>query len=178
MSWRSRAPPGVQAKAMAPECEAGARLRAAAAALPLVLMVDKDSPYRDVMRGIELGAADVLEKPLSSLKLRNIWQHVVRKVRSTAEAIAGGRGLVSIFSLMHSLSWRLACQGATASAVQATRHASLDACADRARRGPQRMGGGDAFAAPAVKPEVKAVEVLKVSRPLLRFCRGTRPGAR
>lgn len=65
---------------MAPESEVGSRLRLAASALPLVLMVDKDSPYRDVMRGIELGAVDVLEKPLSSLKLRNIWQHVVRKV--------------------------------------------------------------------------------------------------
>ena len=72
--------PGVQAKAMAPESEVSSRLRLAASALPLVLMVDKDSPYRDVMRGIELGAVDVLEKPLSSLKLRNIWQHVVRKV--------------------------------------------------------------------------------------------------
>ncbi len=108
----TRGSPRAQAKAMAPECEAGARLRAAAAALPLVLMVDKDSPYRDVMRGIELGAADVLEKPLSSLKLRNIWQHVVRKVRSPADAIAGGRRLVSIFSLMHSLSRRHACLGA------------------------------------------------------------------
>ena len=42
-------------------------------------MVDPLSPYSAVMHGIELGAVDVLEKPLSSLKLRNIWQHVVRK---------------------------------------------------------------------------------------------------
>ena len=46
---------------------------------PLVLMSDKGSSTDDVWRGIELGAADVLERPLSSLKLRNIWQHVVRK---------------------------------------------------------------------------------------------------
>ena len=44
-------------------------------------MVDALSPYSAVMHGIELGAVDVLEKPLSSLKLRNIWQHVVRKAR-------------------------------------------------------------------------------------------------
>ena len=44
-------------------------------------MSDKEASISDVWRGIELGAADVLEKPLSLLKLRNIWQHVVRKVR-------------------------------------------------------------------------------------------------
>ena len=31
------------------------------------------------MKGIELGAVDFLEMPISPLKLRNIWQHVVRK---------------------------------------------------------------------------------------------------
>jgi hypothetical protein len=30
---------------------------------------------------VQLGAADFLQKPLSDEKLRNIWQHVVRKVR-------------------------------------------------------------------------------------------------
>ena len=34
----------------------------------------------EVMKGIELGAVDFLEMPISPLKLRNIWQHVVRKV--------------------------------------------------------------------------------------------------
>ncbi len=34
----------------------------------------------EVWKSIELGAAEYLEKPLSTLKLRNIWQHVVRKV--------------------------------------------------------------------------------------------------
>ena len=47
--------------------------------LPLVLM-SGSSNKADVLRGIELGAVDFLEKPLSSLKLKNIWQHVVRKV--------------------------------------------------------------------------------------------------
>ncbi|KAK9817487.1 hypothetical protein WJX74_003274 [Apatococcus lobatus] len=47
--------------------------------LPLVLMSDS-SNKSDILRGIELGAVDFLEKPLSSLKLKNIWQHVVRKM--------------------------------------------------------------------------------------------------
>ena len=73
----------VQAKALAKESSDGGSLREAAAHLPLVLMSEKGSSTDDVWRGIELGAADVLEKPLSSLKLRNIWQHVVRRVRLT-----------------------------------------------------------------------------------------------
>ena len=48
--------------------------------LPLVLMGASSGPD-EVMKGIELGAVDFLEMPISPLKLRNIWQHVVRKVR-------------------------------------------------------------------------------------------------
>lgn len=70
----------VQAKALAKDATDGGSLRESASHLPLVLMSEKSSSTDDVWRGIELGAADVLEKPLSSLKLRNIWQHVVRKV--------------------------------------------------------------------------------------------------
>lgn len=47
--------------------------------LPLVLMSDGASANK-VWKSIELGAVEYLEKPLSQLKLRNIWQHVVRKV--------------------------------------------------------------------------------------------------
>jgi len=47
--------------------------------LPLVLMGASTGPD-EVMKGIELGAVDFLEMPISPLKLRNIWQHVVRKV--------------------------------------------------------------------------------------------------
>ncbi len=47
--------------------------------LPLVLMGASSGPD-EVMKGIELGAVDFLEMPISPLKLRNIWQHVVRKV--------------------------------------------------------------------------------------------------
>ena len=71
----------MQAKALAKDATDGGTLRQSASHLPLVLMSEKGSSTDDVWRGIEVGAADVLEKPLSSLKLRNIWQHVVRKVR-------------------------------------------------------------------------------------------------
>ena len=71
----------MQAKALAKDATDGGTLRQSAQHLPLVLMSEKGSSTDDVWRGIEVGAADVLEKPLSLLKLRNIWQHVVRKVR-------------------------------------------------------------------------------------------------
>ena len=70
----------MQAKALAKDATDGGTLRQSAQHLPLVLMSEKGSSTDDVWRGIEVGAADVLEKPLSLLKLRNIWQHVVRKV--------------------------------------------------------------------------------------------------
>ena len=47
--------------------------------MPLILMSDGGSANK-VWKSIELGAVEYLEKPLSQLKLRNIWQHVVRKV--------------------------------------------------------------------------------------------------
>ena len=56
-------------------------LQSLAAQLPLVLLSDKPGSSEDVWQGLNLGAAEVLERPLSLLKLRNIWQHVVRKVR-------------------------------------------------------------------------------------------------
>ena len=49
--------------------------------LPLVLMSSSSGPA-EVMKGIDSGAVDFLETPVSELKLRNIWQHVVRKVRA------------------------------------------------------------------------------------------------
>eukprot|EP00983_Pelagomonas_calceolata_P059753 1146070-Pelagomonas_calceolata.AAC.1 len=39
------------------------------------------------MLGIKLGASEVLEKPLCQLKLKNIWQHTVRRMM-----MAGGLG--------------------------------------------------------------------------------------
>jgi hypothetical protein len=47
--------------------------------LPLVIMGANTSQGQK-MAGIKAGAVDFLEKPLSSLKLRNVWQHTVRKV--------------------------------------------------------------------------------------------------
>lgn len=79
----------VEAKALAKDATDGGTLRQSAQHLPLVLMSEKGSSTDDVWRGIEVGAADVLEKPLSLLKLRNIWQHVVRKMMSGA--VAEGR---------------------------------------------------------------------------------------
>jgi len=70
----------VQAKLFAKENRDGQLLLEAACALPLVLVSDPGATTECVWRGIEVGAAEVLEKPLSLLKLQNIWQHVVRKV--------------------------------------------------------------------------------------------------
>ena len=70
----------VQAKGLGSLGSAQQELLTVAAGLPIILTAENTSSTDDVWKGIELGAAEVLEKPLSSLKLRNIWQHVVRKV--------------------------------------------------------------------------------------------------
>jgi hypothetical protein len=47
------------------------------------------------MQGIQLGAAEFLERPLSFQKLRTLWQHKIRKVgrlcRAARCALLGGR---------------------------------------------------------------------------------------
>ncbi|KAL4423476.1 hypothetical protein ABPG77_003609 [Micractinium sp. CCAP 211/92] len=50
---------------------------------PVVLMAEGASTA-DVMRSVKLGAVDFLDKPLSLLKLKNIWQHSVRKMMMKA----------------------------------------------------------------------------------------------
>eukprot|EP00198_Chlamydomonas_reinhardtii_P004407 XP_001693743.1 predicted protein [Chlamydomonas reinhardtii] len=55
----------------------------AAKSIPLVLMSESGAP-NEVMLGIKLGAVDFLEKPLSPLKLKNIWQHLVRRMLSAS----------------------------------------------------------------------------------------------
>jgi len=75
-----------QASLCAKENREGQLLLEAASALPLVLVSDQGAGPECVWRGIEVGAAEVLEKPLSVLKLQNIWQHVVRKVPPCPEA--------------------------------------------------------------------------------------------
>ncbi|CAD7697312.1 unnamed protein product [Ostreobium quekettii] len=47
--------------------------------VPLILMSESEAPC-DVLQGIKLGAVDFLKRPLSPLKLRNIWQHAVRRM--------------------------------------------------------------------------------------------------
>ncbi len=47
---------------------------------PVVLM-SEGVDTKEVMRAVNLGAVDFLDKPLSLLKLKNIWQHSIRKVR-------------------------------------------------------------------------------------------------
>lgn len=64
--------------------------------VPLILMSESEAPG-DVLQGIKLGAVDFLKRPLSPLKLRNIWQHAVRRMMgdvSIAER-AGKEGEVS-----------------------------------------------------------------------------------
>lgn len=68
----------LQARMLTPE--RSSLLIAALAGVPLLLMTSQGGSTQEVWRSIELGAEDCLEKPLSQLKLRNIWQHVVRKV--------------------------------------------------------------------------------------------------
>ena len=56
----------------------------------------------EVWKSIELGAAEYLEKPLSTLKLRNIWQHVVRKVSSASAHSAASLWNAGVLNTQHS----------------------------------------------------------------------------
>ena len=47
--------------------------------VPVVLM-SEGGVTDEVMRAVKLGAVDFLDKPLSVLKLKNIWQHSVRRM--------------------------------------------------------------------------------------------------
>ncbi|KXZ49302.1 hypothetical protein GPECTOR_22g896 [Gonium pectorale] len=58
----------------------------AAKSIPLVLMSDSGAPS-EVMLGIKLGAVDFLDKPLSPLKLKNIWQHLVRRLLTASAGL-------------------------------------------------------------------------------------------
>ena len=77
---------------MAGDEHSGLSFVGAFADTPVVLMSDcgaaagghGGSTHEIVMRAVRLGAVDFLDKPLSLLKLKNIWQHSVRKVRSGA----------------------------------------------------------------------------------------------
>lgn len=59
--------------------------------LPLVLTGENISQQKKLL-GIKSGAVDFLEKPVALLKLRNVWQHTVRKVRVLSQAaLAAGQ---------------------------------------------------------------------------------------
>lgn len=51
--------------------------------VPVVLM-SEGGATDEVMRAVTLGAVDFLDKPLSVLKLKNIWQHSVRRMMQRA----------------------------------------------------------------------------------------------
>lgn len=76
----SAAPPAAQAA-----------LFDAASGLPTILMGSAPQPA-DVMQGLELGAVDFLDKPLAPQKLRNIWQHTVRKMMCNMSIECAGGG--------------------------------------------------------------------------------------
>ena len=49
--------------------------------MPVILMSEGScSSTGDVLRAVKLGAVDWLDKPLFVLKLKNIWQHSVRRM--------------------------------------------------------------------------------------------------
>ncbi len=48
--------------------------------LACVLMADAETSLEDLVRMVQLGAVEIIQKPLSQERLQNIWQHVVRKV--------------------------------------------------------------------------------------------------
>lgn len=69
----------VQSSIVLPDDVSGRAFISALESIPVVLM-SEGSTTVDVMRAVQLGAADFLDKPLSVLKLKNIWQHSVRRM--------------------------------------------------------------------------------------------------
>jgi DNA-binding response OmpR family regulator len=62
----------------------------AAQPLPVVLMGGESCSAAEMLAAVEAGAADVLDRPLSQLKLRNLWQHTVRMMMSADSSNSGG----------------------------------------------------------------------------------------
>ncbi|KAI3433918.1 hypothetical protein D9Q98_003720 [Chlorella vulgaris] len=71
---------------------------------PVVLM-SSCSTSEDVMRAVKLGAVDFLDKPLSHLKLKNIWQHSVRKMMNRASGPRSGAAAASHAATTPFTSW-------------------------------------------------------------------------
>lgn len=66
-------------------------LLAASQGASLVFMGCASSSAADMMAGINAGAVDFLDKPLSPLKIANIWQHAVRKCMAAEHAAGSPR---------------------------------------------------------------------------------------
>jgi DNA-binding response OmpR family regulator len=64
---------------IANEPSSSSALMRTVSSVPLILMGENTSQQQKLI-GIRFGAVDFLEKPVAMLKLRNIWQHTVRKV--------------------------------------------------------------------------------------------------
>jgi CheY-like chemotaxis protein len=62
----------------------------AAQPLPVVLMGGERCSAAEILEAVEAGAADVLDRPLSQLKLRNLWQHTVRMMMCADISNSGG----------------------------------------------------------------------------------------
>ena len=69
----------MQSKLVASDEVTGRAFVDAFAEVPVVLM-SEGGATDDVMCAVRLGAVDFLDKPLSHLKLKNIWQHSVRRM--------------------------------------------------------------------------------------------------
>jgi DNA-binding response OmpR family regulator len=66
------------------------QLLRAAQPLPVVLMGGEACSAAEILAVVEAGAADVLDRPLSQLKLRNLWQHTVRMMMTADSSNSGG----------------------------------------------------------------------------------------
>lgn len=75
----------IQASVVAHESAAWSAFVRKVKHLPLVLTGENISQQQKLL-GIKCGAVDFLEKPVALLKLRNVWQHTVRKVRVLSQA--------------------------------------------------------------------------------------------
>lgn len=71
--------PVLQCKLVASDEVTGRAFVDAFEEVPVVLM-SEGGATDEVMRAVTLGAVDFLDKPLSLLKLKNIWQHSVRRM--------------------------------------------------------------------------------------------------
>jgi CheY-like chemotaxis protein len=145
--------------------------------LPWILMGADPQP-QDVFQGIQLGAVDFLAKPLSPLKLRNIWQHTVRKMISSMNINCTSE----LAQDMQQLAAAAAAEAATqqqqqqVAAVEATAAAAAAVAAATAAATPDSMMSDEGEETDA---EMAALEE-KVGHPgkqLVAACASSAPGS-